>query len=60
MKENWMQKIIKQANECHRKTIANKESYLIIPKAKEAELLAFVYSMYSVGEGNGIPKRWQN
>jgi GTPase involved in cell partitioning and DNA repair len=40
---DW-QKIVEQGNECHRKTVANKESWLVVPnilKMTDEERIAF-------------------
>ena len=45
MQQNELDKIVQQANDCHRKTMANKESWLIVPKDKEAAALALVEAL---------------
>lgn len=45
MQQNELDEIIQQANDCHRKTIVNKESWLVVPKDKEAAALALVAAL---------------
>jgi hypothetical protein len=42
MKQHELDEIVQQANECHRKTVANKDSWLVVPKDKEEEALGLV------------------
>lgn len=40
-----LDKIIQQANDCHRKTISIKESWLVVPKDKEKEVLTLIEAL---------------
>ena len=42
MKQHELDDIVQQANECHRKTVANKDSWLVVEQDKEEAALRLI------------------